>query len=74
MKTVKAKRWMKDGKEDRKLKGLIEGGAMSFDEKPDAAWLTFGAEFPGFKEEQFKRAFDCNVKSIRSKDSGERNT
>ena len=72
MKTAKAKRWMKDGKEDHELKGLIEGGAMSFDEKPDAAWLTFGAEFPGFKEEQFKRALDRDVKSIRPKDSGAR--
>ena len=64
---------MKDGKEDHELRGLIEGGAISFDEKPDAAWLTFVVEFPGFKEEQFKRAFDRNVKSIRSKDSGARN-
>ena len=70
MKSPKSKRWMKDGKEDQKLKGLIEGGAMSLDEKPDIAWLTFGAEFAGFKEEQFKRAFDRNVKSIRSKESG----
>ena len=39
-----------DGKEDQKLRGLIEGGAISADEKPDVAWLTFGAEFLGFKE------------------------
>ena len=51
MKTAKAKRWMKDGEEDHELKGLIEGGAMSFDEKPEIAWLTFGAEFLGFKIE-----------------------
>ena len=70
MKTAKSKRWMTDGKEDQKLRGLIEGGAISADEKPDIAWLTFGAEFPGFKEEQFKRAFDRNMKAIRSKDSG----
>ena len=73
MKAAKLKRWMKDGKEDHKLRGLIEGGAVSVDEKPDAAWLTFGAEFPGFKEEQFKRAFDRNAKSCLSKDSGTRN-
>ena len=51
MKIGKQKRWMKDGKEDHKLIGLIEGGAISLDEKPDIAWLTFGAEFPGFKED-----------------------
>ena len=51
MKTEKTKRWMKDGKEDHELRGLIEGGAISADEKPDVAWLTFGAEFPGFDEE-----------------------
>ena len=37
MKSPKAKRWMKDGKEDLKLTGLIEGGAASFDKKPDVA-------------------------------------
>ena len=45
MKTEKQKRWMKDGKEDHKLIGLIEGGAISLDEKPDIAWLRFGADF-----------------------------
>ena len=43
MKTAKSKRWMTDVKEDQKLRGLIEGGAVSLDEKPDVAWLTFGA-------------------------------
>ena len=61
---------MKDGKEDLKLTGLIEGGAMSFDEKPDVACLTFGAEFPSLKEEQFKRAFERNMQRIKSKESG----
>ena len=69
MKSPKAKRRMKDGKEDLKLTGLIEGGAMSFDEKPDVAWLAFKAEFLGFKEKQFKRAFDRNMKRIKSKES-----
>ena len=73
MKTAKSKRWMTDGKEDQKLRGLIEGGAISADEKPDVAWLTFGAEFPGFKEEQLKRAFERGTKRINSKESGAHN-
>ena len=63
---------MKDGKEGHDLRGLIEGSAISFDEKPDASWLTFGAEFLGFKEEQFKRAFDRDMKACLSKDLGAR--
>ena len=63
---------MKDDKEDLKLTGMIEGGAMSFDEKPDIAWLTFGAEFTGLKEAQFKRAFDHSIKRVKSKESGTR--
>ena len=42
---------MKDGKEDRKLIGIIEVGAASSDKKPDIVWLTFGTEFPGLNEE-----------------------
>ena len=63
---------MKDGKDHLKLTGLIKGGTASFDEKPGATWLNFGAEFPGFKEEKLKRAFDRNVKRAESKELGAR--
>ena len=43
---------------------------MRLDEKPDIAWLTFGAEFPGFKEGQFKRAFDRSMKSLKCEELG----
>ena len=46
MKKDKVKRWTKDGKDESKLMGLIEGGAMILSEKPGVAWLAFVAEFP----------------------------
>ena len=70
MKTVKQKRWMKVRKKDHKPHGLIEGGAMCLGEKPHTAWLTLGAELPGFKECQFKRAFDRNVKILKCEEVG----
>ena len=46
---------------------------MSLDEKLDTAWLTFGAEFPGFKEDHFKKAFDRNVKVLKCEELGMHN-
>ena len=66
MKTVKSKRWINDGKEDYKLMGTITGG-MSLDEKSEIAWLIFGTEFPGFKEDQSKQAFDRSMKRVKCK-------
>ena len=73
--------------EDRKEKEVDEGweggqwinlfdrrGAASLDEKPDTAWLTFGAEFLGLKEDQFKRAFDRSAKALKCEELGARNT
>ena len=70
MKKTKAKRRKKYGNEDLKLIGLIEKGKVSLDEKPDASWLTFGAEFTGLKEEQFKWAFDRSMKCRKCKELG----
>ena len=68
MKTRKEKRWVKHGKEDLKLIGLIEGRVASLDEKPDATWLNFLVEFSGFREDQFKRAFDHVKKGLKHKE------
>ena len=73
MKVEKAKRWTKDGKEDHKSLGLVEGGSVSLDEKLEVPWLTFGAEFPGLKEDQFKWAFDHNTKVLKCEELGTRN-
>ena len=73
MKTVKAKRCMKDGREDRELIGSVEG-ATSSDEKPDAAWLDFGAELPGLDEDQLKRGFYRGTKRFKHKEVAARSS
>ena len=49
-----------------------KGGAASLGEKLDMEWLTFGAEFPALKEDQFKRDFDHIMKDFKHKVLGTR--
>ena len=64
---------MKDGKEDQKLMGLIEGGTVSLGKNLGIELLTFSAELPGLKKDQLKRDFYCNAKHLKHKEAGTRN-